>query len=160
MVTREVPGERTYQYFRNRFASDLSCELIAEKRALLNAVGHEIGRLHRSGICHGDLRVGNIIIDGKGSAARFFFIDNEKTRRYKTLRKRKRLKNLVQLNMVLLPQITKTDRLRFLNAYIEENVHLIPEKKDLIKSIYRTTQKRYQKKAQIGYKFRYSREAR
>ena len=150
MITREVPGERTYQYFSSRFSSDLSRELVVEKRALLKAAGHEIGRLHRCGICHGDLRVGNIIIDGKGSAARFFFVDNEKTRYYKILPKKKRFKNLVQLNMVLLPQLTKPDRLRFFNAYVEENTHLLPKKNDLIKNVYRTTWRRHREKAGAG----------
>jgi hypothetical protein len=48
--------------------------------------------------------------------------------------------------MVLLPHITKADRLRFLNTYITENPDLLPEKKTLIREILIKTGKRYEKK--------------
>lgn len=142
LITKEADGDGTYQYFEKMFPLPLTNDMIREKRILLNRMGHEIGRLHKKGIFHGDLRVGNIIIDGRGNLLRIFFIDNERTRQYKKLPMRKRLKNLVQLNMVLLPQITVSDRLRFLEAYLEENPFLIPYKKELIRKIHRLTQKR------------------
>ena len=74
-----------------------------KRGALIYKAGHEIGRLHRAGIFHGDLRVGNLIIEGYGPAAKIYFIDNERTMRYGILSADKRLKNLVQLNMVGLP---------------------------------------------------------
>ncbi len=158
LVTRGSPGERTYQYFQTRFPMPLTADVLAEKRALIRAAGHEIGRLHHEGIFHGDLRVGNIIINGSGSSARFFFVDNERTRYYKIIPERKRLKNLVQLNMVLLPQITRTDRLRFFNAYLDENRLSIPDKKKLIRGIRYLTEKRhYSKLARMDNKgFSYS----
>lgn len=146
LITREVPGERTYQYFQSRFPLPLSAQMYAEKRALIHAAGHEIGRLHRMGICHGDLRVGNIIINGRGSSTQFFFIDNERTQFYRTIPERKRMKNLVQLNMVLLPHITRTDRLRFFNTYVMENPVLLSNKKSLIREILRITRKRQESK--------------
>ncbi len=146
LITKEVSGERTYQYFQKYFQPSFSAELLAEKRALMYAAGHEIGRLHRMGIFHGDLRVGNIIINGKGSSAQFFFIDNERTRQYRVIPERKRVKNLVQLNMVLLPQITRTDRLRFFNTYIAENPMLSAQKKSIIRTILRITKKRHDNK--------------
>lgn len=142
LITRGVSGERTYQYFEKHFLMPLSAEMIAEKRALMYAAGHEIGKLHSKGIFHGDLRVGNIIINGKGSTAQFFFIDNERTKYYSVLPEKKRLKNLVQLNMVFLPQIKMTDRLRFLTAYVTENPMLSSNKKELIRKVQQLTQKR------------------
>ncbi len=146
LITRAVPGERTYQYFALHFRTPLSYEMTAEKRALIDAAGREIGRLHRTGIFHGDLRVGNIIIDGRGSTARFFFIDNERTRYYQIIPGEQRLKNLVQLNMVLLPQITRTDRLRFLRGYFVENPFILPQRKELIRSVGSLTEKRVREK--------------
>ena len=57
-----------------------------------------------------------------------------------------RLKNLIQLNMVRLPHISSTDRLRFLTAYLQENPELMPHKKELISAIVRMTKKRQQPK--------------
>ncbi|MEW6052262.1 MAG: lipopolysaccharide kinase InaA family protein [Nitrospirota bacterium] len=146
LITKGVPGERTYQYFQAHFPLPVTAQIVAEKRSLLEAAGHAIGRLHGMGICHGDLRVGNIIISGTGSAAEFFFIDNERTRAYLTIPERERLKNLVQLNMVLLPHITRTDRLRFFNAYVMENPGLLSRKRGLIHEIIRMTRKRHVRK--------------
>jgi tRNA A-37 threonylcarbamoyl transferase component Bud32 len=124
----------------------LSIEQYTEKRALISAAGKEIGRLHRHGIFHGDLRVGNIIINGTGASVRLYFIDNERTRHYGNMPERKRFKNLVQLNMVLLPQITRTDRLRFFNAYLTENAALMLRRKEILRQIGKMTQRRYENK--------------
>jgi hypothetical protein len=59
---------------------------------------------------------------------------------------RKRFKNLVQLNMVLLPQITRTDRLRFFNAYLTENAALMSRRKEILRQIGKMTQRRYENK--------------
>lgn len=147
LITKEVPGQRTYQYFESIFPKPLLPEIIIEKRGLIYAAGCEIGRLHKAGISHGDLRVGNIIIDGRGVSAQFFFIDNERTRYHKIIPKKKRIKNLIQLNMVQLPQITMTDRLRFFNAYLSENPALNSERKKLIMEVYFSTMKRFCKKS-------------
>ena len=144
LITRAVSGDRTYQYLKHHFHLPLPGEVLEEKRALLSAAGHEIGRLHKAGIFHGDLRVGNIILHGRGAATRFNFIDNERTTRSRILPAKKRLRNLVQLNMIRLPHITMTDRLRFLTAYLEENPELMPHKKEFMKRIVLLTKKRQQ----------------
>ncbi len=149
MITRAVAGDRTYEYFRQRYKLPLPPELLEEKRAVIYAAGREIGRLHRAGIFHGDLRVGNLIIEGYGPAAKIYFIDNERTMHYGILSAGKRLKNLIQLNMVGLQHITSTDRLRFLNAYLQENRELMPHKKELINDVVRMTRKRRQTKTSL-----------
>jgi tRNA A-37 threonylcarbamoyl transferase component Bud32 len=150
LITQAVPGERTYQYFAVHFRTPLSYETVADKRALIDAAGREIGRLHRAGIFHGDLRVGNIIIDGRSSTARFFFIDNERTQFYREIPEKKRLKNLVQLNMVLLPQITRTDRLRFLRGYLSVNPELVSRRKETVRKVRVLTEKRVREKFSRG----------
>jgi hypothetical protein len=143
LITKGVPGIRTYAYLETQFPQPLPYDMVAEKRELFKAAGREIGRLHNTGICHGDLRVGNVLIHGRGGSAEFFFIDNERTRYCPKLPYRKRLKNLVQLNMILFPQVTSTDRLRFFNAYLEENPSFLSKKKELIREIQQRTQQRH-----------------
>jgi hypothetical protein len=90
---------------------------IAAKRAVLCALGAEVGRLHRAGFIHGDLTPFNIRIV-TDEPPRFAFIDNERTRRNVVIaRKRRRLRNLVQLGHFALPGITRTDRMRVFRAY-------------------------------------------
>jgi hypothetical protein len=90
---------------------------IAAKRAVLYALGAEVGRLHRAEFVHGDLTPFNIRIL-IGEPPRFAFIDNERTRRNVVIaRGRHRLRNLVQLGHFALPGITRTDRMRVFRAY-------------------------------------------
>jgi tRNA A-37 threonylcarbamoyl transferase component Bud32 len=60
--------------------------------------GEEIGRLHSAGFVHGDLRWGNILVrDAETDCPKFVFIDNDRTKKYKSIPPRLRVKNLVQI---------------------------------------------------------------
>ncbi len=89
----------------------------ARKRTLLRALGAEIARLHRAGFVHGDLTPFNIfIVDG--TPARFVLLDHERTRRsFPIGRHRRNLRNLVQLGRFSLPGLSRSDRLRVMQAY-------------------------------------------
>jgi hypothetical protein len=93
---------------------------LAEKRRDLAQLAIEVRRLHGLGFVHGDLVPTNIFVcRSTGEGSRFFFLDNDRTRRYprwipQTLWRR----NLVQLNRIPLPGITLQDRLRFLRTYL------------------------------------------
>ena len=83
------------------------------KRALLRALGAEVGRLHAAGFVHGDLVPPNVrVIDG-----RFVFLDNDRTRRSVVLVSLAARRNLVQLGRFVVPGVTVTDRARVLAAY-------------------------------------------
>lgn len=142
LITESIDGERTYEYIKKHYTMPMSLELIRDKRSMICAAGKEIGRLHKSGIFHGDLRVGNILISGTGDNARFYFIDNERTIKRKFLSEKHRLKNLVQLNMLGLSHITRTDRLRFISSYIRVNLELSKTKKVFLRKIILLTNKR------------------
>ena len=85
------------------------------------ALGTEIGKLHAKGICHGDLRVGNILCELKNNKWIFHLIDNERTKKFNKLPYQLRLKNIVQVNMLLKDSASLRDRSRFYNAYLNEN---------------------------------------
>lgn len=88
------------------------------KRQKLKHLGKIIGKLHSAGIFHGDLLLGNILLGGDDY--KIYFIDNERTRRLRIFTTKARLKNLTQLNRGHKP-LSKTDRLRFLNQYLQYN---------------------------------------
>ena len=92
-----------------------------DKRALIEAFGMTIGQMHAKGIFHGDLRLGNVLVVREEQKWRFYFIDNERTKKFYYLPARLRLKNLVQINMFR-SRITNTDRLRFFKAYLKHNL--------------------------------------
>ena len=112
------------------------------KRDIIKQVGKEIGRLHRKAIIHGDLIPGNIFACEEKGHYSLCFLDNERTRKVSTLPMLERIKNLVQLNRVIVPRITATDRVRFFDAYLEENSDLREKKNELLRKIGEITSER------------------
>lgn len=134
---------------KDHFSVPLAPEKVTLKRSLLRSAGRFIGEMHSKGIFHGDLRLDNILVKGWGTGEQTFsLIDNERNKYFdeKHISKTCRRKNLVQVNMVILPQITFTDRLRFFMAYLSENPTLYPEAKNLVRRVHLKTKKRLSKK--------------
>ena len=77
--------------------------------------------MHEDGFVHGDLVPTNILARDEGDTVTFFYMDNDRTRRYprwmpQGLWKR----NLIQLNRFVLSGISLQDRMRFLRSYLGE----------------------------------------
>lgn len=134
---------------KNHFTIPLTPEKVKLKRSLLRSAGRFVGKMHSKGIFHGDLRLDNILVEGweTGEPA-FSLIDNERNKYFneKHISNACRLKNLVQVNMVILPQITFTDRLRFFMAYLSENPRLNADAKNLARRVHLKTKKRLSEK--------------
>jgi GrpB-like predicted nucleotidyltransferase (UPF0157 family) len=117
-----------------------SCSL-EERRRLLRQFGLTIGRMHRYGIAHGDLRERNTLVRRRDDRWEFFFIDNKRTRKWFRLPGHARRKNLVQVNMVPWG-INHTDRLRFFRAYLRMNPAPRPRYKQWAGRIMAVTRRR------------------
>jgi tRNA A-37 threonylcarbamoyl transferase component Bud32 len=101
---------------------------ISQKQQLIKQFGQTVGRMHAAGIFHGDLRLGNVLVKKDDNRFVFIFLDNERTRKFKKLPERLRLKNLVQINMSR-ENISDSDRMHFLDAYLaQQNIRLDGEK--------------------------------
>jgi tRNA A-37 threonylcarbamoyl transferase component Bud32 len=120
------------------------------KRQLIRAFGQTIGKMHAKGIFHGDLRLGNILARQDKGRWRFFFLDNERTRKFHHLPGRLRLKNLVQVNMFQPAAISNTDRMRFFREYWAQNKESKVEKAALIKKVLEKTSRRLRKKTKAS----------
>jgi Lipopolysaccharide kinase (Kdo/WaaP) family len=97
---------------------------LADKRNGIKSLGSLVRNFHDLGFVHGDLVASNILVSPEATGAlRFYFMDNDRTRRYPrwlphTLWKR----NLVQLNRLPLPGISLQDRMRFFRAYAGDRI--------------------------------------
>ncbi len=147
-VSKAIPNARDLnQFVKEEFISDLDREQIILKRFLIKRLGQVIGQLHSLGISHGDLRWGNILIQRyHWHQLGVWFLDNERTSHYDgNFPCKKRLANLVQINMTLNPVITDTDKMIFLNAYLKENRELVPRRDELAAKIKERTEVRLAK---------------
>lgn len=141
LVTLGVEGAKPLFQLFHYSLKDLTTEQLRDKRKLIRAFGRTIGRMHAKGIFHGDLRLGNVLAKPTEAGWQFYFIDNERTKKFYKLPNHLRLKNLVQVNMFQV-SISHTDRLRFFKAYLEKNPHVRANwkywaKKTLIKTSWR-----------------------
>ena len=119
LLTLSVEGTSLPLFLEENFSHPLDACALKKKRRYLRQLASEIRRLHQSGFVHGDLVPYNILVQAQGEKLNFFYIDNDRTRRYPSwfpypLWKR----NLVQLNRVSLPEISQRDRVRFLHYYL------------------------------------------
>jgi tRNA A-37 threonylcarbamoyl transferase component Bud32 len=101
--------------------------------------------MHAAGIFHGDLRLGNVLVQKNEGQWRFFFIDNERTKKFYHLPDSLRLKNLVQVNMFR-EGISRTDHLRFFKAYLKENPSIVRKQNKWAKKIVTKTNRRLRRK--------------
>ncbi len=134
-------------HMKNQFRPLIVGEALRMKRNLIRYLGATIGKMHRTGIFHGDLRPGNILVKGTGAKPDLYFIDNERTKYFRrAIPDYFRRKNLVQLNMIGLSSITAGDRLRFMMSYITENPDLKSRASIWMRSVHLKTRKRYEKR--------------
>jgi tRNA A-37 threonylcarbamoyl transferase component Bud32 len=123
LVTEGIPDCVQLHTHLRSLAADGSRRARMEKRTIIRELGACVGRMHGTGIIHGDLRTGNILLQNRDGHWRFHLIDNERTKRLSVLPQRLVIKNIVQLNMFRMG-ISNSDRMRFLNAYAT-NVGLV-----------------------------------
>lgn len=117
MITEGVNAIAIGEFIYKHWRPPLEKIRIRDKRMIINKLGSTIGRLHKRGIFHGDLRLNNILLHHKDKEVDFYFIDNERNRVYQKIPKYLIEKNLVQVNLVLPKYVTRQDRLRFYKIY-------------------------------------------
>ena len=111
-----------------------------EKQKMIEQFGQIVGLMHNQGIFHGDLRLGNILVKKNDSGFNFIFLDNERTKKFKKLPMRLRIKNLVQINMNQ-DELTQDGVRAFFDAYLAQQQIPIDRDKLAKKVISKTTKR-------------------
>lgn len=146
LVTLEVENaKQIYQFIPDKLES-FTKEHLQDKRELIRAFGRTVGRMHAAGIFHGDLKLVNVLARYEKDGWQFFFIDNERTKKFYSLPPWLRLKNLVQVNMDRSPCLTNSDRMRFFKAYLQENPSMTHKRSEWSKKIIAKTNRRLVKR--------------
>ena len=96
------------------------------RRQLLRELGVFIGRVHATGFIHGDLRPGNVLAALQRGRFHFTLIDNERVVKKNPPPGRMLLRNLMQLNMLPIADLNRTDRMRFFSAWRRQMRDLTP----------------------------------
>lgn len=120
----------------------------AEFHRLLHALGRELGSWHAAGLHHGDLRLGNVLCRREGDAYRFFWLDNERNRKYRKLPLRLRVHNLMRINYEPVG-VRGTDRLRAWHAYLETAGLSKDQERLLLRKVVDATMARRRRKGMI-----------
>ncbi len=117
VVTKKICGVALPEYLRGAACGAVA---LSSKRKNIERLGQWVRRFHAAGFVHGDLLAGNIFITvGGDNDGEFYFMDNDRTRRYPSWSGQPFWKrNLIQLNRLPLPAISLQDRMRFLRAYL------------------------------------------
>ncbi len=104
------------EYISRNFSYPLTNIKLQAKRHFIKLFALKIKEMHGNNIYHSDLRANNILVRDEGGKIDLFFIDHDKPN-YNLENRKRMVKNLFQLNKISCPEITRTDRMRFFEAY-------------------------------------------
>jgi tRNA A-37 threonylcarbamoyl transferase component Bud32 len=120
-LSEEIAGAKTANaYWSEDLKMIAGSEGFRRRRGFLTELSRLFRRLHEQRIYHNDLKDFNILVrPNRPAAEQFFLLDLEGVRRCWYLPRRRRVKNLVQLNRTLGQFLSRTEKLKFLSCYLE-----------------------------------------
>jgi hypothetical protein len=122
-LSEEIPRAKTADvYWREGLAPLKGAEGFLRRRSFLKGLARLFSSLHGEGIYHNDLKDANILVcpvDERVDES-FYLLDLEGIREYRYLNRRRQVKNLVQLNRTMGKYLTRTERIHFLQVYLDQ----------------------------------------
>jgi tRNA A-37 threonylcarbamoyl transferase component Bud32 len=147
-LSEEISGAKTVEAFWREDLSTLrGVEGYRKRRAFLTSLARIFQSLHSKKIYHGDLKASNILVLDRRARIeeRFSLIDLAGVRKCFYVSTRRRIKNLAQLNRTLGAFLTQTERLFFLNAYVNSRFSSRTKKREIIDSILAETRRQLER---------------
>lgn len=124
LLTESIPDSTTlYDFGQNQLREMPLWEQRQWIERYATQLAVELRRLHAYGFEHRDLKSKNILISNRVEDGRIWFLDLEGVRRWPRIPHARLIQNLSRLHVssLYLPQITASDRLRFLRRYLGSN---------------------------------------
>ncbi len=106
-----------YKYIRNTFGNREKVAAFRVKRRFAACLAVSFRQLHDAAIYHGDLKESNIMVRELPGGWDFYYIDLDRVCFNKNITRRRKIKNLSQLNASVHNYFTRADRLRFYKVY-------------------------------------------
>ncbi len=110
------------------------------KNCLSDTLGHLMGTLHGRGIYHADMKACNLLVAMEGETPRVKLVDYDRVQFFDTLPERFMIRNLVQLNLSIPREVSRSLRFRFLRAYVGNHPHA-PGEKRLFRRVWEESRK-------------------
>jgi serine/threonine protein kinase len=120
-VSEEIQGGKTADAYWHEVLRQLpGATGYRRRRDFLRRLAELFARLHGQRVYHNDLKDANILVvpDGSGNPEALFLLDLDGVRKYAWLSKRRRMKNLIQLNRTFGKHLKRTERLFWLEWYL------------------------------------------
>ncbi len=135
LIMEAVPDAVTLNEFNKKYCSGrLSREAILLKRKVIKILAGLISALHAKGVFYRDLHGGNILLTtGMQKTIKIIFVDLHKAKFYHALAQSKRIFDLAKFLQTSQPR--KTDALRFILSYAENDRHFMAALKNNIRKI-------------------------
>ncbi len=144
IITREIPGTHEAREIFRDAKHGLRHNPI-KRRQMIHNLGAELGAWHKAGLQHGDLRLSNLLIQMENDTANFHWMDNERTRRYRTLSRERRIHNLMQV--IMDPGVfSRSDIMRLWRAYKDASGFQERDEKAFVREVIRRTRKRWRER--------------
>jgi len=135
-LSEEVPGARTADdYWRQELSRSGGTGGFRRRRGFLARLAELFRALHGRGLYHNDLKDANILTLPDGAVETFYLLDLEGIRRYRSLSRRRQIKNVVQLNRTLGRFLRAPEKLFWLKVYLGEGFAHRNEKRRWIRQI-------------------------
>ncbi len=151
-LTEEIAGGKTADaYWRENLQSAGAAAGCGRRREFLRRLAALFRRLHDLNIYHSDLKDANILVVSGSDLhpESIFLLDLEGIRRYWKLSRRRKIKNLVQLNRTLGSHLAPSDKLVFIKSYLSLSPADRREMKLWIKTVDERSREKDRKKSEM-----------
>jgi tRNA A-37 threonylcarbamoyl transferase component Bud32 len=121
LLMEKVPGAVDLRSLGSRLGATTSAARRQLVRPLLEQLGRLVRKLHQRRLAHRDLKASNILVQPEGPRPACWLIDLVGMSRPRRLTRSVRVQNLARLHASFHqdPHVTRTDKLRFLRAYLQ-----------------------------------------
>jgi tRNA A-37 threonylcarbamoyl transferase component Bud32 len=152
LLTEKIDDAVDLHLFLRRLATLPVNDRIAELRSRSTALARLLRQLHDRGLSHRDLKAANILTASAAGDPRFWFIDLVGVARHRRPGRRRTNRDLMRLHVSVMTHAaaTRTEKLRFLRAYLEANLRGAGDWKNRWRAIAVATAIKIQKNSRSG----------